>query len=671
MRKSTGDDSINVYQCKGATRLAGTTDERQDSIEAAAGSEPQHLVNELDSKVHSEEQGTVSALSTESRERTSCVSGTQNSDNNSEARLPTSNESDEESSFSSFSLPSDVLMGPGSDAITPGAFAIYPTINEANNDLNADVYPVISTAHPVPCDGLEYENDDISLEVDLIRHKQVFFIVVFVIVLALGLAVALAIPGLIKRNPDDYYHLGDNQYDKARIDHSGEQDGDEFTSDETTDKSNPISSENNIKWELFSHINGDEDAQIRRMYLSENGTSIAIQYPYFYGLHHIQVCDISSDQKENTCHIVLEEKVSNRVHLFSFSSGGDVLAVCFPESFDGDINNDGFIRIFRKDNSNGTWFNTGKDIHYMNDLNLKDENQPHEVEEEITVTSVSLSQNGQSLMFSTPKSNNYKGSVHIYTFDNTVDIWSHRFSLEGKKYLNSGLFFFGSSIVMSEDGSTLAIGSVSLGTGEHEYTTEEIQIFDLSYGSETTSGSDSDITISKYDTKFEREARVVFFPDDTLSISNNGRVIAIGSGGSGSTSSTPSLKTHIYSCDPTNNDPATNISSCTWKRTWNNMSADKLCLLGDGNRIAAVAREEEEEFIDNSYMYRMNLFEWDDQTRGWIQISKNEFLSYRTGSVPKLPVVIKSLSASRDGNNLAVLAFSGNTDQWINVYTFE
>ncbi|MCK7589488.1 T9SS type A sorting domain-containing protein [Subsaxibacter sp. CAU 1640] len=206
----------------------------------------------------------------------------------------------------------------------------------------------------------------------------------------------------------------------------------------------------------WTQIGNDIDGQYpgglsgRAISLSADGTIVAIGDSWNNG-------NVRVYQNQSGTWIQIGDEIAGQLgYAVSLSADGTVVAIGNPiNNVNG--NNSGQVRVYQ--NQSGIWTQLGNSIDGL-------------FAQDNFGRGVSLSGDGTVVAISAPFNISAGGYVHIYKYQSGtwVDLWAH---LVSDNYGDQ----FGSSVSLSADGNTLAIGSIAAdGNGENSGSTK---IYDL------------------------------------------------------------------------------------------------------------------------------------------------------------------------------------------------
>ena len=272
----------------------------------------------------------------------------------------------------------------------------------------------------------------------------------------------------------------------------------------------------------------------------------------------------------------------------SSSSSGDIVAIGSPYRGGAGSASSGHVQIY--ENISGVWTQVGQDI-------------DGEVAYDRSGTSVSLSDDGSIVAIGAPgNDDNGEDSGHVRVYENISGVWTQIGQDIDGEVAEDGS---GSSVSLSSDGNIVAIGApYNDGNGEDS---THVRVYENTSGVWTQIGQDID---------GEASEDAGYFTIMSLSLSDNGNILAIGAPGNDGNGSN-SGHVRVYE----------NISG-VWTQIGqdidgeaeNNFSGTSVSISGDGN-IVAIGAPFNNRDVTTFYSGHVRLYE--NVSGVWTQIGED------------------------------------------------
>jgi hypothetical protein len=359
----------------------------------------------------------------------------------------------------------------------------------------------------------------------------------------------------------------------------------------------PLSNDNN--WVMLgSDIDGESpnDQSGFSVSLSSDGTTVAIGARLNGGngfdSGHVRIFSFDSGSSTWTqmgSDIDGESPNDQSGFSVSLSSDGTTVAIGAMVN-DGNGSNSGHVRIYSYDSESSTWTQMGSDI-------------DGESEGDFFGHSVSLSSEGSTIAIGAVNNDgngSNSGHVRIYSFDSVSSAWTQVGSdIDGESQLD----YSGSSVSLSSDGTTVAIGAPSNdGNGDGS---GHIRIYSFDSGSGLWTQVGSDIDGESADDSSGRSA----------SLSSDGSTVAIGAYGNGSNSG----HVRIYDYDALSS-AWVQVGSDIDGESQGDYSGLSVSLSSDGNTVAIGARENDG---NGSKSGHVRIYSFDSGSSTWTQMGSD------------------------------------------------
>jgi hypothetical protein len=249
----------------------------------------------------------------------------------------------------------------------------------------------------------------------------------------------------------------------------------------------------------------------------------------------------------------------------STSEDGKTIAVGARSAAGNNGVGSGYVRIYRLDDSQYEWIQVGDDIE-------------GEAAYDYSGTSMSLSADGNKVAIGSPYSNNNgdaSGHVKVYQMDSAGSRWEQ---LGQTIYGEDALDCSGSSVDLSPEGNTLALGSP--GYYENGDRPGYVRVFSLTFsgdniGTHSWERIGSDIIGKAKGDGF----------GNSVSLSNDGKVIAVGAWGYDGVNGVDSGHVRVYRMDDSRSDWI-HIGGDIAGEAAYDYSGYSVSLSADGNKVA-------------------------------------------------------------------------------------
>jgi|TARA_B110000259_G_scaffold173584_1_gene206996 Flp pilus assembly pilin Flp len=316
----------------------------------------------------------------------------------------------------------------------------------------------------------------------------------------------------------------------------------------------------------------------------------------------------------------------------SSSSNSNIIAIGSPNRGLSGAASSGHVRVY--ENISGVWTQIGQDIN-------------GEAEYDRFGTSVSLSSNGNILAIGAPGNDgNGESSGHVRVYENISGVWTQ----VGQDIDGTAIDdFSGTDVSISNDGSIVAIGAPGNDTNGENST--QVKVYENISGVWTQIGQDIN---------GEAAGDAGFFINMSLSLSNNGNILAIGApGNDGNGESSGHVR--VYE----------NISG-VWTQigqdidgeTTNNFSGTDVSISSDGNTIAIGAHYNNGSSGFDFYIGLVRIYE--NISGVWTQIGQD---IYGNDALDNSGF---SVSLSSDGSKVAIGApyfnNNGGSSGFVHIY---
>ncbi len=311
----------------------------------------------------------------------------------------------------------------------------------------------------------------------------------------------------------------------------------------------------------------------------------------------------------------------------SFNEDATIMAIG-ALSNDGNGSNSGSVRVYQY--SSDSWAQLGSDI-------------DGELESDFSGGSVSLSSNGKTIAIgatANDQNGEYSGHVRIYSYNGTT--WAQLGAdIDGEAAGDNS----GSSVSLSSDGSTVAIGAKE--SGKNEEYSGDVRIYSYNGTSWTQLGEDIDGEAANDKSGY------------SVSLSSNGTIVAIGApfnNGSGAESG----HVRIYSYNGTS---WAQLGADIDGEAASDQSGYSVSLSSNGTRVAISANKNDGNGDDSGHV---RIYSYNGNS--WSQLGSDidgEAAGDNSGY---------SVSLSSDGNTLAVGAYynngSGTSSGHVRIYSY-
>jgi len=334
--------------------------------------------------------------------------------------------------------------------------------------------------------------------------------------------------------------------------------------------------------------------------LSDNGETVAIAAPYNAGNGNsgrVRVYELNSDSgkwSQLGDDIDGEAENDNSGYSVSLSSDGLTVAVGArgndaEENFNS---NSGHVRVYRLNDARSEWIILGDDIdgeRYYDQSGI----------------SVSLSSNGDTVAIGSNRQDYFgngldPGHVRVYRLNESSEWIKLEDNIDGEACGDN----FGSSVSLSSDGNTVAIGAPTDGNGLRSGSVRVYRYEDLMW---IPLGDDDDV--------LDGEAENDYF-GSSVSLSSNGETVAVGASGTGNVSGL----VWVYELDSISGKWSQLGDAIDGAETENDEYVSSVSLSSDGETVAVGAAETAKGWMDAVYLNsgRVRVYTLNESRLNWI-----------------------------------------------------
>ncbi|MFY0675158.1 MAG: choice-of-anchor D domain-containing protein, partial [Bacteroidia bacterium] len=333
--------------------------------------------------------------------------------------------------------------------------------------------------------------------------------------------------------------------------------------------------------------------------LSRNGQTLASSSIYNDGsatdAGHVRVFNWDSE-KENWYKlgddIEGEKSGDNSGYSIALSKEGDILAIGALNN-DGTGTNAGHVRVFEWESNDSSWNQLGVDLE-------------GDASDDAFGYSVAISSDGSILAvgaIGNDDNGSNAGQVQVFAWNNSKNEWMQiGDAIEGESSGDA----FGSSIGISEDGKTIAIGATKNDGGGTD--AGHVQVYEWDATNEAWNKLGHDLDGGKSGDSFGH----------SLSLSSDGQILAIGAllnDGGG----TDAGQITVYSWDAINNEWDLLGSAIEGDAAGDNFGTS-VSLTSDGRIMAIGAKYNDG---NGTKAGHIKVYEWDETNADWIQIGND------------------------------------------------